>query len=52
MLHDFNILGEIVPTMKKTAEDSVFATKKTGLEVNVDKIMYMVMYRDQNAEQE
>jgi len=27
------------------------ASKETGLEVNVDKIMYMVMSRDQNAGQ-
>jgi hypothetical protein len=25
-------------------------SKETGLEVNVNKIKYMVMYRDQNAE--
>jgi hypothetical protein len=51
MLHDVNILGEIVYAMKKNAEASPFASKKTGLEVNADKTKYMVMSRDQNAEQ-
>jgi hypothetical protein len=51
LLHDVNVMGEIVHAMKKNAETSVFATKKIGLEVNVVKTKYMVMSRDQNAGQ-
>jgi hypothetical protein len=51
MLHDVNILGEIVHSWKKNAEASVFASKKIGVEVNADKTKYMIMPRDQNAEQ-
>jgi hypothetical protein len=51
MLHGVNILGEIVHTMKKNAEASVFASQNTGLELSADKTMYMVISRDQNAGQ-
>ena len=44
-----NILGGSVHTVKKNAEALVAATKEIGLEVNADKIKYMVMSRDQNA---
>ena len=48
---DVNIVGGSVHTKKKTTDDLVFASKGTGLEVNADKAMYMVMSRDQNARQ-
>jgi hypothetical protein len=35
--------------MKKNAEASAVASKENGLEVNADKIKYMVMSPDQNA---
>jgi hypothetical protein len=46
---DDNILGESVHTIKGNAEAFVVASKGIGLEVNADKIKYMVMSRDQNA---
>ena len=35
--------------VKENAEALVVATKETGLEVNADTSMYMIMSRDQNA---
>jgi hypothetical protein len=46
---DANTLGGIAQAIKKNTEALVVANKKTGLEINADKIKYMVMYRDQNA---
>ena len=46
---DVNILGGSVHTVKENAEALVVASKEIGLEVNVDKTKYMVMYRDQKA---
>jgi hypothetical protein len=46
---DDNILGGSVHTVKKNAEVLVAASKEIGLEVNVDKIKYMIMSRDQNV---
>ena len=45
---DVNILGGSVCTIKKHAKALLVASKETGLEVNADKTMYMVMFRDQN----
>jgi len=42
-------LGGSVHTIKKNAEALVVASKEIGLEVNGDKIKYMVMSYDQNA---
>jgi len=47
--NDVNILGGSVHTMKKNKEAIVFVSKDNGLEVNADKIKYMVMSQDQNA---
>jgi hypothetical protein len=46
---DVNILGGSVHTIEKNTEALVVASKEIGLEVNADKIKYMVMSRDQNA---
>ena len=46
---DVNILGGSVHTVKENAEALVVATKETGLEVNADKTMHMVMSQDWNA---
>jgi hypothetical protein len=48
---DINILGGSVHGIKKNAEALVVASKEIGLEVNDEKTKYMVMSRDQNAEQ-
>ena len=47
--YDVNILGGSVHTVKENAEALVVATKEIGLEVNVDKTKYMVMYWGRNA---
>jgi len=46
---DVNILGGSVHSINKNAETLVATSKKTGIEVNVDKTKYTVMSRDQNA---
>jgi len=40
---DVNILAGSIHTIKENAEALVLACKETGLEVNADKIKYMVM---------
>jgi hypothetical protein len=49
--YDVNILGGSIHTIKKNAKALVVASKETGLEVNADKMKYMVMSQDQNAGQ-
>ena len=44
-----NILAGSLHTTKKNTEALVAASKENGLEVNANKIKYMVMSRDQNA---
>ena len=46
-----NILGGSVHTMKKNTEALAVASKKIGLEGNVERVKYMVLSRDQNAVQ-
>ena len=46
---DVNILGGSVHTIKENAEALILASKEIGLEVNVDKTKYMIMFSDQNA---
>jgi len=46
---DGNILGGIVRTIKKNTHAVVVASKETEVEVNADKIKYMVMSRNQIA---
>ena len=48
---DVNILGGSIHTVRKNTETLLIASKKKGLEVNAEKTKYMVMSRDQNAEQ-
>jgi hypothetical protein len=42
-------MGGSVHNVKKNAEDLVVASKETGLEVNGDKTVYMLMSLDQNS---
>jgi hypothetical protein len=44
-----NVLGESVYTIKENAKALVVASKETGLVVNVDKTMYIVISREQTA---
>jgi len=46
---DVNILEGSVHTVKKNEEALVAATKEIGLQVNVHKTKYMIVFRDQNA---
>jgi len=48
---DVNILGGSKHMLKENAEALVAAIRETELEVSADKTEYMVMSRDQNAEQ-
>ena len=41
--------GSVHTIKKKKTKALVVASKKSGLEINVDKTKYMVMFRDQNA---
>jgi siroheme synthase len=46
---DVNILGGILHTVKENAEVLIVATKEIGLEINADRIKYMIMSQDQNT---
>ena len=46
---DVNILEGSAHTIEKHVEALVVTSKDSGLEVNADKIKFMVMSRDQNA---
>jgi hypothetical protein len=48
---DVYILGESIHTIRKNTDTLLFASKEIGLEVNAETTKYMVMSRDQNAEQ-
>ena len=49
VVHNVNILGGSVHTVKENAKALVVATKEIGLEVNADKTKYLVMSRDRNV---
>ena len=42
-------MGGSVHTIKENAETLVVASKEIGVEINVDKIKYIVLSRDRNA---
>jgi hypothetical protein len=44
---DVNMLGESVHTVKENAEALEVDSKEIGLEVNADKIRYMVRMQDE-----
>jgi hypothetical protein len=48
---DVNILGGSIHTIRKNTEALVITSKYIGLEADAEKTKYMVMSRDQNAEQ-
>jgi hypothetical protein len=48
---DVNLLGVYIETINKNTQTLIDAGKEVGLEVNVEKIKYMLMSQDQNASQ-
>jgi hypothetical protein len=45
--HDLNFLGGSTEPINKNTETLISASKKVGLEVNVEKAKYMLVSRDQ-----
>jgi hypothetical protein len=48
---DVNLLGDNIGTINKRTETLIDACKKVGLEVNVQKTMYMLVSHYKNADQ-
>jgi histidinol-phosphate/aromatic aminotransferase/cobyric acid decarboxylase-like protein len=48
---DVNLLGDSVETIKENRQTLIDASKEVGLEVNTEKTNYMVLSRQQTAEQ-
>jgi RNase adaptor protein for sRNA GlmZ degradation len=48
---DINIVGENIGTIQKSTETLLDASKKTGLEVSLEKTKHMLMSRYQKARQ-
>jgi hypothetical protein len=48
---DVNLLGDNIDTIKKNTEISIDASNEVGLEINVQKTMYMLLYCHQNVGQ-
>jgi hypothetical protein len=46
-----NLLGDNIDTINKIAQTLIDASKEVGLEVNVERTEYMLVSRDQNADQ-
>jgi hypothetical protein len=46
-----NLLGDNTDTIKKTTETLIDASKETDLEINVQKIKYMLLSHHQNVGQ-
>jgi hypothetical protein len=46
-----NLLGANIDTIKKITETLIDASKEVGLEINVEKIKYMLLSRQQNVGQ-
>jgi hypothetical protein len=48
---DVNLLGDNIDTIKKNKNILIDASKEVGLEINVDKTKYMLLFRHQNVGQ-
>jgi hypothetical protein len=48
---DVNLLGDNIDTINKNTETLIDASKEVGLEINVEKTMYMLVSRHQNLGQ-
>jgi hypothetical protein len=49
---DVNLLGDNIISINKTREISTAPSKDVVLEINVEKTMYISVFRDQNADQD
>jgi hypothetical protein len=45
---DVSLLGDNIDTIKKNTQTLIDASKEVGLEVNTEKIKYMLLARHQN----
>jgi hypothetical protein len=48
---DVNLLGDNIDTVNRNTETLIDASKEVGIKVNVEKIIYMLVSRNQNAGQ-
>jgi hypothetical protein len=48
---DVNLLGDNIDTIKKDTETLIDASKEVGLEINAEKMKYMLLSRHQNVGQ-
>jgi hypothetical protein len=48
---DVNLLGDNIDTIRRNTETLIDASKEVGLEINVEKTEYMLLYRHQNVDQ-
>jgi uncharacterized protein YabE (DUF348 family) len=49
--HDVNQLGDDISTTKENTETLIDTNKAVGLEINVEKTKYMLLFHHQNAGQ-
>jgi hypothetical protein len=50
-IDDVNLLGDNIVTIKKNTETFIDASKKVGLEINIEKNKYILLSHHQNAGQ-
>jgi hypothetical protein len=49
---DVNLLGDNIDAVKKDTETLIDASKEVGLEINVEKTKYMLLFRQKNVGQD
>jgi hypothetical protein len=48
---DVNVLGDNIDTIKRNMDTLIYAGKEVGLEINVEKSKYTLLFRHQNVGQ-